>query len=47
LKQRVSRVLEARRRRRRAAPGQLRLWEEAAGTKRSPFWQRRFYDFDV
>jgi putative transposase len=47
LKQRVSRSLKARRRRRRTQTGQLRLWEEGARPKREPFWQRRFYDFNV
>lgn len=47
LKQRVSRALQPRRFRRRTAPGQLRLWEEAATEKPKPFWQRRFYDFNV
>jgi putative transposase len=47
LKQRVSRALKARRRQRRTAPGQLRLWEDSARVKQQPFWQRRFYDFNV
>ena len=47
LKQRVSRAMHARRRRRLIAPGQLRMWEEAPARKRRPFWQRRFYDFNV
>jgi putative transposase len=44
LKQRVSRALKARR---RTQAGQLRLWHEGARLKREPFWQRRFYDFNV
>ena len=45
LKQRVSRTLRYRRRKRSSAL-QLRLWrEESADRKR--FWQRRFYDFNV
>jgi putative transposase len=41
LKQRVSRLL---RRRPRKNPRQIRLWpDEPVG----PFWQRRFYDFNV
>jgi putative transposase len=47
LKQRVSRALKTRRRRKRSPAGQLRLWEESARLKREPFWQRRFYDFNV
>jgi putative transposase len=47
LKQRVSRAMHGRRRRKRASPGQGRLWDEAAPAKDRPFWQRRFYDFNV
>jgi putative transposase len=45
LKQRVSRALH--RRRRRVRSGQKCLWEEAPVRKYQPFWQRRFYDFNV
>lgn len=44
LKQRVSRTM---RKRRRAAAGQLRLWEETPASRERAFWQRRFYDFNV
>lgn len=47
LKQRVSRAMNQRRRSKRASPGQLRLWDEGEVEKRGPFWQRRFYDFNV
>jgi putative transposase len=47
LKQRVSRAMHGRRRRKRAPRGQGRLWDEAPRAKRPPFWQRRFYDFNV
>jgi putative transposase len=47
LKQRVSRALRGKRRRRRAAAGQLKLWEEPASKTPRAFWQRRFYDFNV
>ncbi len=47
LKQRVSRAMHGRRRRKRAPSGQGRLWDEAPSAKRRPFWQRRFYDFNV
>ncbi len=47
LKQRVSRAMHGRRRRKRAPPGQVRLWDEAPAAKHRPFWQRRFYDFNV
>jgi putative transposase len=47
LKQRVSCSLRARRRRSRTQAGQLRLWKKDARRKREPFWQRRFYDFNV
>jgi len=47
LKQRVSRAMNARRRRKRPPAGQMRLWDEASTKKRRPFWQRRFYDFNV
>ena len=47
LKQRVSRAMHGRRRRKRAPSGQGRLWEEAPAAKHRPFWQRRFYDFNV
>lgn len=46
LKQRVSRALRKRRRRRTIAL-QLLLWEEPAIRQPSRFWQRRFYDFNV
>ena len=46
LKQRVSRSMH-RRRRRRMRPGQEHLWEEGPVRKYQPFWQRRFYDFNV
>jgi putative transposase len=45
LKQRVSRALHRRRRRKRSE--QKWLWEEAPVRKHQPFWQRRFYDFNV
>jgi len=45
LKQRVSRMMH--RRRRRARPDQKWLWDEAPVRKYQPFWQRRFYDFNV
>jgi len=45
LKQRVSRALH--RRRRRTPSEQKCLWEEAPVRKYQPFWQRRFYDFNV
>jgi putative transposase len=47
LKQRVSRALHGRRPRKRRSPGQACLWDEESPKKRSPFWQRRFYDFNV
>ncbi len=47
LKQRVSRAMPRRRRRKRTPPGQGRLWDEAPVAKHRPFWQRRFYDFNV
>jgi len=47
LKQRVSRALKGRRHQKRAVPGQLRLWEESPTFELQPFWQRRFYDFNV
>jgi putative transposase len=46
LKQRVSRAMNARRRRKRTPPGQTRLWDEVPARKHV-FWQRRFYDFNV
>jgi len=46
LKQRVSRAVRGRKRRRTAA-GQLRLWEEPGAAQPARFWQRRFYDFNV
>jgi putative transposase len=46
LKQRVSRTMH-RRRRRRTRSEQKWLWEEAPVRKYQPFWQRRFYDFNV
>ena len=46
LKQRVSRALHGRQPRKRRR-GQARLWDEASPKKGSPFWQRRFYDFNV
>lgn len=45
LKQRVSRLLRARYRR-RAPKSQMRLWAEHQIEQRS-FWQKRFYDFNV
>ena len=45
LKQRVSRAMH--RRRRRARLEQKWLWDEAPVRKYQPFWQRRFYDFNV
>ena len=46
LKQRASRALRKRKRRRTVA-GQLKLWQEPAIRQPSRFWQRRFYDFNV
>jgi len=46
LKQRVSRKLRQRRRKRRCS-SQLRLWQESSTTGLRSFWQRRFYDFNV
>jgi putative transposase len=46
LKQRVSRAVR-RRKRRRAPPGQMRLWDEVPVPRCRRFWQRRFYDFNV
>jgi putative transposase len=46
LKQRVSRALR-RRRRRRVIPGQMNLWEDTPLARHRSFWQRRFYDFNV
>jgi putative transposase len=46
LKQRVSRAMH-RRRRRRMRSEQKCLWDEAPVRKYQPFWQRRFYDFNV
>jgi len=46
LKQRVSRAVRHRKRR-RAPAGQMRLWEEAPVVSHRRFWQRRFYDFNV
>jgi len=45
LKQRVSRAV--RQRKKSAATGQLRLWEDHALKRYAHFWQRRFYDFNV
>lgn len=46
LKQRVSRRLRQRKRRRN--PGQLRLWSGGiSGNGLRSFWQRRFHDFNV
>jgi putative transposase len=47
LKQRVSRAMHGQRRRKRAPSGQMRLWDEVPTRKSRPFWQRRFYDFNV
>jgi putative transposase len=46
LKQRVSRKLR-RKRRRRITSAQLRLWQEPVSAGLRCFWQRRFYDFNV
>jgi len=46
LKQRVSRALRRKTRRRRN-PNQLRLWQDATGEASPSLWQRRFYDFNV
>jgi len=46
LKQRVSRALRGRLRR-KASPGQMRLWDEPVVHRYPHFWQRRFYDFNV
>jgi len=45
LKQRVSRAL--RRKTRKTAAGQMRLWDEPPMKRYAHFWQRRFYDFNV
>lgn len=45
LKQRVSRAL--RRKRRKAAAGQLEFRDDSALKRYAHFWQRRFYDFNV
>jgi len=45
LKQRVSRALRKKRRRRN--PNQLELWGEVRRSEARSFWQRRFYDFNV
>jgi putative transposase len=46
LKQRVSRKLRQRRRK-RVSSAQLRLWQESSNAGLCSFWQRRFYDFNV
>jgi REP element-mobilizing transposase RayT len=46
LKQRVSRLLRRKPRRRRD-PNQLRLWQDAPDAGPRSFWQRRFHDFNV
>ncbi|MBZ5696172.1 MAG: transposase [Acidobacteriia bacterium] len=46
LKQRVSKGLRARQRKRMPA-SQLRLWTEPPEGRLRSFWQRRFYDFNV
>jgi putative transposase len=46
LKQRVSRKLRQRRRK-RPISSQLRLWHESPNAGLRSFWQRRFYDFNV
>ena len=46
LKQRVSRLLRRKPRRRRD-PNQLRLWRDVPDAGPRSFWQRRFYDFNV
>ena len=46
LKQRVSRGLLAKGRKRVCAP-QLRVWPQEGNRKEMHFWQRRFYDFNV
>jgi putative transposase len=46
LKQRVSKKLRGRRRKRVPA-SQMRLWQESSGGRHRSFWQRRFYDFNV
>jgi putative transposase len=46
VKQRVSRKLRGKKRR-KSAPGQMRLWKEELGEGLPRFWQRRFYDFNV
>ena len=46
LKQRVSRALRRKTRRRRN-PNQLQLWQDATGEASPSLWQRRFYDFNV
>jgi putative transposase len=46
LKLRVSRALRRKKKRKNAA-GQMRLWEEVPLKRYAHFWQRRFYDFNV
>jgi hypothetical protein len=46
LKQRVSRSLRGRRRK-RTSRAQLQLWDGAQASPLRSFWQRRFYDFNV
>jgi putative transposase len=46
LKQRVSRFLRGRRRK-RISQAQLRLWNGTPASPLRSFWQRRFYDFNV
>ena len=46
LKQRVSRKLRGRRRK-KTASGQMGLWEVREEKRLPRFWQRRFYDFNV
>ena len=47
LKQRVSRKLRKKGRRKRTSVSQLRLWEETPLAGPRSFWQSRFYDFNV
>jgi putative transposase len=47
LKQRVSRKLRRKQRRKRTSSSQLRLWQESPMAGPRSFWQSRFYDFNV
>lgn len=47
LKQRVSRAMLLRQRRKRSPSGQMRLWKDPPFKRRPHSWQRRFYDLNV